>query len=89
MTDTEIDKTDRIVIGTSTLLILFGVVVLGIIEMLDGEPYVAQPMTNDAGEIIAQPGVDPAIRTGLVMAGVALFALYGLYKVVSPDSEPS
>ncbi|MEF8881926.1 MAG: hypothetical protein V5A34_05300 [Halapricum sp.] len=89
MSDKEIDRTDRIVIGASTLLILFGVVVLGIVEMLDGEPYVAQPITNDAGDIIAQPGVDPAIRTGLVMAGIALFALYGLYKVVIPDTETS
>lgn len=87
MTDTEINSIDRVVIGTSTLLILFGVVVLGIVEMLDGEPYVAQPITNEAGEIIARPGVDPAIRTGLVMAGVALFALYGVYKVVIPISE--
>jgi hypothetical protein len=83
---TNLGTIDRAVIWTSTGLIFVGVVVLGIVEMLDGEPYVAQPITNDAGEVLAAPGVDPAIRTGLVIAGVALLMLYGLYKLVVPDT---
>jgi hypothetical protein len=89
MSATKLNTVDKAVIGTSTALILLGVVVLGIVEMIDGEPYVAQPITNEAGDVLASPGVDPAIRTGLVIAGIGLFALYGLYKVTIADDVES
>lgn len=72
---------DRAAMALSSALLLVGIVVLGVVEILDGVPYGAAPTTNDAGEVLAQPGVDPAIRTGLVLAGLAVLGLWGLYRV--------
>jgi len=78
---------DRIALGLAGALFMLGIVVLGIVELLDGAPFGAAPTTNEAGEIVATPMVDPTIRTGLVLAGLAVLALWGLYKVVTPYAE--
>jgi hypothetical protein len=75
---------DKAAMALSGGLMLLGVVVLGIVEILAGKPYSAAPLTNDAGEIIATPMVDPTLRTGLVLAGLLVLALYGGYRVVTP-----
>lgn len=75
---------DKAAMALSSALLLAGIVVLGVVEILDGVPYGAVPATNEAGEVIAQPGVDPAVRTGLVLAGLAVLGLWGLYRVVVP-----
>jgi hypothetical protein len=64
---------------------LIGVVVLGPVEILAGQPYGAAPVTNDAGEVVATPAVDPALRTGLVVAGLVVLFLWGLYKMALAD----
>ncbi|MFC7027735.1 hypothetical protein ACFQH8_10040 [Halomicroarcula sp. GCM10025710] len=61
-------------------LMLLGIVGLGIVEILAGAPYGAAPVTNDAGEIVATPMVDPVLRTGLVLAGLGILAIYGAYR---------
>jgi len=66
-------------------LMVLGTAGLGIVELLAGEPYGAAPLTNEAGAVIATPAVDPVLRTGLVLAGFAVLALYGLYAVATPD----
>jgi len=66
-------------------LITLGIVVLGIVEILAGKPYGAVPLTNDAGAVIATPAVDPVVRTGLVLAGLAVLGLYGAYAAVTAD----
>jgi len=86
MTDTT-NIVDRIAMGLSAALFTLGIVVLGIVELLDGAPFGASPTTNDAGEIVATPLVDPNIRTGLVIAGLLVLALWGLYKVVTPYAD--
>lgn len=86
-TNTELNVIDRTAMGLSAALMLLGIVVLGIVEMLAGEPYGAAPLTNEAGEVIATPFVDPTLRTGLVLAGLAVLLLWGLYKVATPDLE--
>ena len=86
MTDTN-DIVDRIAMGLSGALFMLGIVVLGIVEVLAGPPYGASPATNDAGEIVATPLIDPTIRTGLVIAGILVLALWGLYKLVTPYAE--
>ncbi|WP_324661948.1 hypothetical protein [Haloarcula sediminis] len=68
----------------SSGLMLLGIAGLGLVEILVGSPYGAAPVTNDAGEIVATPMVDPALRTGLVLAGLLVLALYGGYKLVTP-----
>ncbi|KAA9397308.1 hypothetical protein Har1130_07850 [Haloarcula sp. CBA1130] len=75
---------DKAAMALSGGLMLLGVVVLGIVEILAGKPYSAAPLTNDAGEIIATPMVDPTLRTGLVLAGILVLALYGGYRLVAP-----
>ncbi|QLD89568.1 hypothetical protein HWV07_11205 [Natronomonas salina] len=86
-TNTELNVIDRTAMGLSAALMLLGIVILGIVEMLAGEPYGAAPLTNEAGEVIATPFVDPTLRTGLVLAGLAVLLLWGLYKVATPDLE--
>jgi len=77
---------DDVAMALSGTLLTLGVVVLGIVEIVDGAPYGASPVTNEAGEIVATPGVDPAIRTALVLAGLTVLLLWGGYRVVvGPD----
>nr|WP_226012516.1 hypothetical protein [Halomicrobium salinisoli] len=76
---------DRIAAGLGGGLVLLGVVVLGLVETLAGKPYGAAPLTNDAGEVIATPLIDPTLRTGLVLAGLAVLALYALYRIATPE----
>lgn len=75
---------DRIALGLAAASMLVGVVVLGLIETLAGQPYGAVPMTDEAGAVIATPAIDPNLRTGLVLAGIALLFLWGLYRIVQP-----
>lgn len=83
-TKTAIDKAAQALGGA---LILLGVVVLGLIETLAGPPYGAAPTTNDAGEVIATPLVDPALRTGLVLLGLVVLFAWGLYEIYTPAVE--
>jgi len=78
---------DKAAMALSGGLMLLGVVVLGIVEILAGKPYGAAPLTNDAGEVIATPMVDPTLRTGLVLAGLLVLALYGGYRLVAPVED--
>lgn len=85
---------DRVAMAVSGGLVLLGVVVLGLIETLAGQPYGAAPLTNDAGEVVAIPLVDPNLRTGLVLLGLVVLLLWGLYKLGTPmvegeDTQPA
>ena len=84
---TEPDIIDRAAMALSAGLMLFGLVVLGVVEILAGEPYSPAPITNDAGEVVATPLVDPTLRTGLVLAGIAVLGLYAAYRLVMPLAE--
>lgn len=66
-------------------LMTLGIVGLGIVEILAGKPYGAAPLTNEAGAVVATPAVDPVLRTGLVLAGLAVLGLYGAYTAVTED----
>ena len=81
------DVIDKAALGISAALMLLGIVVLGVIEILAGQPYGAAPMTNDAGEVIATPLVDPSLRTGLVIAGLVVLLLWGLYRMTTAQVE--
>jgi len=75
---------DRLAMAVGGALILLGVPVLGLFELLDGAPYGAAAVTNDAGQVVATPLIDPNIRTGLVILGLLVFLLWGLYRMASP-----
>lgn len=78
---------DRIALGLSGALFVLGIVVLGLFELLAGEPYNPAPITNEAGEILATPLIDPTLRTGLVILGLLVLALWGIYKLATPMTE--
>jgi hypothetical protein len=78
------DIIDTAARALSAGLMLFGTVVLGIVEILAGKPYSPVPMTNEAGDVVATPLIAPEIRTGFVLAGVAVLALYAAYRFVAP-----
>ena len=78
------DIIDTAARALSAGLMLFGIVVLGIVEILAGQPYSPVPMTNEAGDVIATPLISPEIRTGFVLAGVAVMGLYAAYRLVAP-----
>jgi hypothetical protein len=88
MQSTDIDTIDRAAMGLSGALMLLGIVVLGVVEILAGTPYGAAPVTNDAGEVVATPAVDPTLRTGLVIAGLVVLLLWSIYRLATPEAEP-
>lgn len=81
------DVIDRAAMAVSGALMLLGVVGLGIVELLAGPPYGAAPLTDDAGEVVATPAVDPNVRTLLVVLGLLVLGLYGAYKLAAPVVE--
>jgi len=89
MTDTEttdtdtMDTTDTAALALGYGLALVGIVVLGGVEVAAGEPFGAAPITDEAGDVVATPAVDPALRTGLVLAGLAVLALWGGYRMAT------
>lgn len=87
-----IDTIDKVAMAVSGGLMLLGIVVLGIVETLAGEPYGAAPIeeTNEAGEVVntIYPAIDPTLRTGLVILGLVILLLWGIYKIASPEAEP-
>ncbi|ACV48571.1 MULTISPECIES: hypothetical protein [Halomicrobium] len=83
MTDTT-TIVDRIALGLSGALFVLGIVVMGVLELLAGKPYSPTALTNDAGEVIATPLIDPTLRTGIVIAALLVLAVWGAYKLVTP-----
>lgn len=84
MKSTDIDVIDRAAMYVSGGLMLLGIAVLGVVEILAGSPYGASPVTNDAGEVVATPAIDPNIRVGLVVLGLLVLALWGVYRIAQP-----
>lgn len=84
---TQLDIIDRLALGLSGALVLVGIVGLGILEILAGQPYGAAPLTNDAGEVIATPAVDPVVRTAVVLIGFGILLLWGVYRAIEADVE--
>jgi len=66
-------------------LIVVGVVVLGAVNTLTQNPHLKQ--TNDAGAVTAEPLVPPDLRAYIVLAGLAVWLCYGVYKLAQP-AEP-
>lgn len=81
------DIIDKAAMALSAGLMLLGVVGMGLLELLVGAPYSPVPVTNEAGEVVATPLISPQIRTGVVLAGLAVLGLYAAYKVVTPLAE--
>ncbi|VTT87735.1 unknown [Halorubrum sp. DM2] len=78
------DIIDTAARALSAGLMLFGIVVLGLVETLSGQPFSPAPITNEAGEVTAMPLISPEIRTAFVLAGIAVLGLYAAYRIVAP-----
>lgn len=81
------DIIDKAAMALSAGLMLLGVVGMGVLELLAGKPFSPAPLTNEAGDVIATPLFTPQLRTGLVLAGIAVLGLYAAYKIVTPLAE--
>jgi len=81
------DIIDKAAMALSAGLMLLGTVGMGILEILVGPPYSPVPMTNDAGEVVATPLISPQVRTGVVLAGIAVLGLYAAYKIATPLAD--
>jgi hypothetical protein len=81
------DIIDKAAMALSAGLMLLGIVGMGVLEILVGAPYSPVPITNEAGEVVATPLISPQIRTGVVLAGIAVLGLYAAYKIVTPLAE--
>ncbi|GAB3684999.1 hypothetical protein GCM10028857_14760 [Salinarchaeum chitinilyticum] len=66
-------------------LIVLGVVVLGALNTLTQNPHIEQ--TNEAGAVTAEPLVPPDLRAYIVLAGLAIWLCYAVYKLAQP-AEP-
>lgn len=78
---------DKAAMALSAGLMLLGLVGMGILEILAGQPYGPVPITNEAGEVVATPLISPQLRTGVVLAGVAVLGLYAAYKIATPLAD--
>lgn len=82
---------DKAALALSSALLLLGIVILGFVEVLTGQPYGAAPVeqTNEAGEVVntLYPAIDPTLRTGLVIAGLVVLLLWGLYRMAGTPAE--
>ncbi|ACM56625.1 hypothetical protein [Halorubrum lacusprofundi] len=81
------DIIDKAAMALSAGLMLLGIVGMGILEVLVGAPYGPVPLTNEAGDVIATPLFSAQLRTGVVLAGIAVLGLYAAYKIVTPLAE--
>lgn len=81
------DIIDKAAMALSAGLMLLGTVGMGLIEILAGAPYSPAPITNEAGDVVATPLISPTLRTGLVLAGIAVLGLYAAYTLATPLPE--
>ena len=81
------DIIQKAAMALSAGLMLLGLVGMGIVEILVGTPYSPAPITNEAGDVVATPLISPQIRTGIVLAGIAVLGLYAAYAIVTPLAD--
>lgn len=75
---TQLTTADKFGMYVGGGLIVLGVVVIGLIEMLLG---VAHPVTGE-GQIVHEALVPLAIRSYIIMAGLAVWGLTAIYKLI-------
>lgn len=73
---------DKIAMALGGGLVLLGTLVMGTLETLIGDPN-ALPVTNEAGVVVAETTFDPELRAAIVLAGLVVFGLYAMYRLVA------
>lgn len=74
-------------------LIVFATVVLGFLNVITNSPHME---VVEEGTVVAEPLIAPDLRAYLILLGLVIFLLYGLYKVtattagnVQPGPQPA
>lgn len=62
-------------------LLLFGAVVIGVVETLFGSPHAV----TGEGQIVHETLVPLEIRSFIILAGLLVWLLYAVYKLTSAD----
>lgn len=75
---TQLTTADKFGMYVGGGLIVLGVVVIGLLEMLLGSPH---PVTGE-GQIVHEALVPLAIRSYIILAGLAVWALTAVYKLI-------
>jgi hypothetical protein len=84
----DLDTIDKAAMFLSTGLMFVGIVVLGFVETLTGQPHFPIA-TNQAGEVVAYGTFGPVVRTGFVVAGLLVLLAYAVYKLATPVETAS
>lgn len=79
----DLNTIDKAAMFLSTGLMFVGIVVLGFVETLTGQPHFPIA-TNRAGEVVAYGTFGPTLRTGFVVAGLVVLLAYAVYKLATP-----
>lgn len=86
---TSTSTADRIAMLVGGGMIVIGTIVLGFVNTITNNPHLE---VVEEGEVVAEPLVPPDLRAYLILLGLVVWLLYGLYKVVATPGgriEPS
>ncbi|MFP4589937.1 MAG: hypothetical protein ACLFMX_02885 [Halobacteriales archaeon] len=80
MTTSTTSTADRIAMLVGGGLIVVGVIVLGFLNTITNSPHLE---VVEDGTVVAEPLIPPDLRAYLVLAGLLVWLLFGLYKVTA------
>lgn len=97
----EIDTMDRIAMYIGGGLILLALPVMGFIVVIAGSAsplytyqagdttgrVLAPSLAPEGATIVTSPIFDPILRGYIVLLGLVIFALFGIYKLFTPGEE--
>lgn len=82
-TTTSTSTADRIAMLVGGGLIVIGTIVLGFLNTITNNPHLE---VIEEGEVVAEPLIPPDLRAYLILLGLLVWLLFGLYKVVATPS---
>lgn len=82
----EFNAIDRVAAYGGGGLVVFGVVVIGILEIVAGSPH---PVDGE-GQIVHEALVPIKIRSYIILLGLIIWGVYAVYKLVAttPAADP-
>jgi len=82
----ELTTADKIALYVGGGLVVFGTVVVGMIDMLAGASH---PVTGE-GQIVHDAVLPLEVRSYIILAGLLIWGLYAVYRVAAtpPAAEP-
>lgn len=87
MTEQTTSTADRIAMLVGGGLIAIGVIVLGFLNVITNNPHME---VIEDGVVTAEPLVPPDIRAYLILLGLLVWLLYGIFKAVTvPSGGPT